>query len=388
MAAGAPPLPHRVLVVAGTRPEAIKLAPVVEAMRSSRRLRPIVVFSGQHAELLGSVTAELGLVPDHDLREPHEEVTLTEGVARLLERLDPVFNAAAPRGVVVQGDTNTTLAAALAGYHHDLPVFHVEAGLRTGDPRRPFPEEMNRRLVAQLATLHFAPTEAARDHLRREGIDPGRIRVTGNTIVDALTRAEPGARTRAAEGRSLLVTLHRRENLAVAGEIARALETLVVSRPDLHARVVLHPNPLRDVLASVLGGLERVDLCEPLPHRAFLDCLRAATLVLTDSGGVQEEAPAFGVPVLVLRELTERPEAVASGNSRVVGVGAADIVAACAHLLDDPAAYAAMSRPAQPFGDGQAGVRIARAIADYLDAEPDPGPGGPGTSAPTAARRS
>jgi UDP-N-acetylglucosamine 2-epimerase (non-hydrolysing) len=361
-------------VIIGTRPEALKLSPVVAALGQSQTLGAEVVFSGQHGTLLESVLADTGLRAAVDLRAESMETSLTTSVAHLLEGIDRVLEEHRPDGVVVQGDTNTTLAGALAAFHRQIPVFHVEAGLRTDAPWEPFPEEMNRRLVTRLASLHLAPTEAARDNLLREGVRASAIVVTGNTSIDAiagfdhghapeLPRSRPGAHL-------LLVTLHRRESIPVARRIAAALRSLVEHRADLEVLWVLHANAARPEVLAALEGASHLRPIEPVPHREFLGLMSAATAIVTDSGGIQEEAPAIGKPVIVLRRRTERPEAVEAGNCRVVGLDPHAIAQACESLLDDERLRESMSRRSRPFGDGHASGRIASAIEAYFAAHP------------------
>jgi UDP-N-acetylglucosamine 2-epimerase (non-hydrolysing) len=324
------------------------------------------------------VAAEVGLVPDVELDGEGGPFTLSESFSRILSRLDALLAAERPRGVVVQGDTTTALAGALAGFHHGVPVFHVEAGLRTSTPHLPFPEEMNRRLISRLAALHFAPTEHARANLLAERVPPASITVTGNTIVDALAAfgrrgavaadallgPRPGGR------HLLLVTLHRRENHEAVGRIARAVSRLA-ARADVEVAWIRHPNTtgrtaleaLSAETSQAAGGTIRV--LEPQPYATFVALLSRAQVVLTDSGGVQEEAPALGVPVVVLRDETDRPEAVEAGNAVIAGSDVDAIVKACTELLDDPGTRAKRSHVVNPFGDGRAAARIAALVGAH-----------------------
>lgn len=363
--------------MAGTRPELIKLAPLVRALaESGRGVGAVTCFSGQHVEILESVLGDVGVAPDRDLRDLAPAGTLAQTLARLLERLDAVVAEVRPDGVAVQGDTATALAGGMVAHFHGLPLFHVEAGLRTSDPRLPFPEEMNRRLLGRLAARHFAPTERARRNLLAEGVADGAIEVTGNTGVDALRlfagRESPAAEAILAGGRPgarrLLVTLHRRENLGRVDDVADAVRGLCAARPDVEALWILHLNDTRPRVVGALAGQPGVRLLEPQPYGAFVHLMRASHLILTDSGGVQEDAPALGRPVLVLRDETERPEAVEAGSALVVGARAADVRAACERLLDDAAIHAEMSRPRFPFGDGRAAERIAAALERFFSA--------------------
>jgi UDP-N-acetylglucosamine 2-epimerase (non-hydrolysing) len=355
---------RRVLVVVGTRPEAVKLAPVVHALRRSSSLRCRVLATAQHRELLDRTLAFFGIVADVDLDLMRPGQGLADLTARALAALDPVLAAEAPDLVLAQGDTTTVLATALAAFYRRLPFAHVEAGLRTGDLAQPFPEEANRVLVARLARLHFAPTERAAANLHREGIDAAAVHVVGNTAVDAVlwTAARVDARAFApADGRRLvLVTAHRRESLGEPlVELCRAIAALA-DRGDVEVLFPVHPNPrVRATVHGVLAARRHVRLCDPLGYPEMVAAMQASTLILTDSGGVQEEAPSLGRPVLVLRNVTERPEGVAAGAARLVGTSRDAIVAAAGALLDDAAAYAAMARVRNPYGDGASADAIA-----------------------------
>ena len=351
----------KLFVVVGTRPEAIKLAPVIRALRTAGAT-VTVCATGQHRTLAGEALAWFGLVPDLGLG-PHP-ADLDGLSASLLTAVGAAIDAEQPERVIVQGDTASALAGALAAHHRRLPVAHVEAGLRSGDLAAPWPEEGNRRLIAALADLHFAPTEVAAAALRAENIAAAAIHMTGNSGIDALRLIPPGPPPLDPGGRRLiLVTCHRRESFGrgIAG-IAAALRALA-RRPDVTIALPLHPNP---VVRAGLGALDGVRLLDPLTYPDFVRLLAAAHLVLTDSGGVQEEAPALGVPVLVLRDTTERPEGVAAGTARLVGTKARRILAEACRLLDDPAAHAAMARAHCPYGDGHAARRIA-AVLKPLD---------------------
>jgi UDP-N-acetylglucosamine 2-epimerase (non-hydrolysing) len=350
----------------------------VRALREENELFTVqVCLSGQHGALARDIAREVGLAVDFDLGERDDEApappseslasSLSASLARLLERLAALVGRVKPAGVLVQGDTTTALAGALAAFHAGLPCFHVEAGLRTANPLRPFPEEMNRRLVTRLTTLHFAPTEHARQNLLAEGVDGDSIVVTGNTVIDALAQFAPGdgSSTGAAARPTVLVTLHRREGAASAKTIARAVLELASAADVLWIR---HPNPTSTAALAVLAGEARVRVLDPQPYAAFVTLMRRAHIILTDSGGVQEEAPVLGVPVVVLRDETDRPEAVAAGNAVVVGGNAEAIVGACRELLDDADLHGRRSRVTSPFGDGGASPRIAAAIAAYFEA--------------------
>jgi UDP-N-acetylglucosamine 2-epimerase (non-hydrolysing) len=357
-----------IAVVMGTRPEAIKLAPVIHELRR-RGAAVTVISTGQHREMLTRICIDLDVKADVQLDVMRPGQTVGRLMSRLLAALDDVLDRVAPAIVVVQGDTTTALAGALSASYHRVPVAHVEAGLRSGDRLSPFPEEGNRRLIGQLAEWHFAPTERARRALLAEGVGSGDVFVTGNTVIDTLLWAVRRARhplppTRA---RRALVTMHRRENQGetMAG-IARALRFLVATR-DLEIVFPVHMSPaVREVVWAELDGVEGVLLIEPLDYLDLVGVLASCDLVLTDSGGLQEEAPALGKPVLVLRNETERPEAIEAGTALLVGTDPAAIVEAATSLLDDGALYASMARAINPFGDG----RAARRIVDALLAPP------------------
>lgn len=313
------------------------------------------------------------IVPDHDLDVMTAGQTPSQVASRVLGEVDHVLAVAKPDWVVVQGDTTTAMAVALGAFHAGVRVAHVEAGLRTHDRFRPFPEEVNRRIVSSVADLHFAPTAAAHANLLAEGFDAADVIVTGNTVIDAFvdvaarpfrTAGTPLDGVPLDHGRLVVLTAHRRESLGMPlREAFAAVRSLVARYDDLRVVYPVHPNPdVRSVAYEVLGGIGRVHLVPPLDYRSFVGLLSAAHLVLTDSGGIQEEAPSVGVPVLVLRDVTERPEGIDAGTSRLVGTSAERIVAAASELLDDPAAHAAMARASNPFGDGCARVRIADAL--------------------------
>jgi UDP-N-acetylglucosamine 2-epimerase (non-hydrolysing) len=362
----------RALVVLGTRPEAIKLAPVVRELRHRSLLEPVVLSTGQHREMLAQALGAFALEPDVDLDVMQPRQGLSEVTARVLEGTGRVISEVRPAWVVVQGDTSTAFAASLAAYYARVPVAHVEAGLRSGDRDTPFPEEANRRLVDQVSDLLLAPTPSAARTLVEEGHDPARVHVTGNTVVDALLAARGEARRRAVEipgvpeealagKRVVLVTAHRRESFGPPlRSICRAVLRLVRSDPDIVVVYPVHLNPEVDgTVRKMLGTEPRVLLPPPLPYLSFVALLDRATLVLTDSGGLQEEAPTFGKPVLVLRDVTERPEGVEAGIARLVGTDADRIAAEARALLANPAELARMSGVPSPYGDGHASRRIA-----------------------------
>jgi UDP-N-acetylglucosamine 2-epimerase (non-hydrolysing) len=366
--------PHKVVVVCGTRPEAIKLAPVVlELRRRPSTFDTRVVVTAQHRDLLDQVLRAFAIEADVDLDIMRDGQTPFEITVRALEGLRPVLERERPDVVVCQGDTTTTFAAALASFYLKVPVAHVEAGLRSGDKLNPFPEEVNRRLTSVVADYHFAPTAAARENLLAEGITSDRVHVTGNTVIDALMIASglPGpspADDVPADARVVLVTAHRRENWGAPMEgIMRAVVDIADAMEDVQVIMSVHPNPrVRDTVERVLEGHPRIRVIESVDYVPFVKLMRRASIILTDSGGIQEEAPSFGVPVLVLRKVTERPEGVAAGAVRVVGVERAGIVAAALELLSDPSAYESMARAVNPYGDGHASERIADVLAHAL----------------------
>jgi len=369
---------RKVIVVFGTRPEAIKMFPVVHALQAMPGIETRVCVTAQHRALLDQVLELAGIVPDIDLDIMRPDQTLDGLTARLIVALGEAFDAERPDRVLVHGDTLTTMVASLAAYYRKIPVGHVEAGLRSGDIHHPWPEEVNRRVVACIADMNFAPTEAAASALRAENRAEAGIHVTGNTVIDALLATQARIRetpTLAAEigplvarfaGRRIIaVTSHRRENFGDGmANIAGAIRD-IAAREDVAVIFPVHPNPnVRRVMDAALADLPNVAMIEPLDYPNFVGLLDACEIVLTDSGGVQEEAPSLGKPVLVMRETTERPEGVAAGTARLVGTDRARIVAEIFTLLDDKAAYGAMARAHNPFGDGQAAARIARIIAD------------------------
>ena len=373
----------RVMIVLGTRPEAIKVAPVALAMRTmADRFDTVMCSTGQHRELLVDALRPFGLTPDLDLdlMEPGQE--LADLTARALTGLDAAYQAFRPDLVLVQGDTTTAFAGALAAYYRQIPVAHLEAGLRTNDIHDPFPEEANRRLVSRLATVHFAPTARAARQLSREGFSGRDIVVTGNTVIDALLiihgRSSIGEAVVPAgtDGRSILVTMHRRESYGAPFEsICRAITSIADRYPTIEFVLPVHPAPnVHDPVHDLLGAHPRIRLIEPLPYPEFVATLSRSHFVLTDSGGIQEEAPALAKPVLVMRNTRERPEGISAGTARLVGTSTGRIVEAAEELLDDPAAYARMARAVNPFGDGRAAERVVHALSyryGYTDAPPD-----------------
>jgi len=364
---------RNILCVIGTRPEAIKMAPVVSALRAyPAGFAVTVVATAQHRDMLDPILANFSIRPDLDLDIMTHGQSLPELTARLLPALDRVLAATMPDFVLAQGDTTTVLVTALACFYRQVRFGHVEAGLRTHNRASPFPEEMNRTLVGRLATRHYAPTESAAANLRREGVPAGAILVTGNTVIDALHHmaglapALPFAFP--PERRMVLVTAHRRENFGAPLEkIFAALAALVEAHPDIEIVYPVHPNPnVREPAYRLLGHVDRVRLIEPLDYPGFVAAMVRSHVIISDSGGVQEEAPALAKPVLVLRQETERPEAVEAGVVRVVGVETETILREAGRLLTDPAAYAAMAKGVSPYGDGKASGRIAASLIGDL----------------------
>jgi len=367
----------RILVVFGTRPEAIKLFPLVHALRrTDAEVR--VCVTGQHREMLDQVLEIARITPEHDLDLMLPNQSLDTLSARLLTELGKVMDADRPDRVIVQGDTATAMIGALTAYYRKIPVGHVEAGLRSGNIYHPWPEEVNRKVVGAIADLHFAPTETSRDALLAENVPAGRIHVTGNTVIDALieTRArvdsDPALAStiapiaaRFAGKRIVAVTTHRRENFGDGLKSVAQAVRRIADRPDVAVIFPVHPNPnVRAPMTEVLGGIDNVAMIDPLDYPNFVRLLSLCHFVMTDSGGVQEEAPALAKPVLVMRETTERPEGVAAGTAKLVGNDEEVIVTEASRLLDDKAAYEAMARAHNPFGDGRSSERIARIILD------------------------
>ena len=372
--------PKTILIIFGTRPEAIKLFPVVAALRADARFKVRVCVSAQHRGMLDQVLEIAGIVPDHDLDLMKPDQTLDALTAALLTGLGQVMDLEQPARVIVQGDTATAMCGALAAYYRKIPVDHVEAGLRSGDIYQPWPEEVNRKIIGTIASLHFAPTEVSAAALIAENVDPARVHVTGNTVIDALhwvtarIAAEPALASGLAElearfkGKRIIgVTSHRRENFG--GGLANIADAIrrIAARDDVAIIFPVHPNPnVRAVMDRALAGLANVALIEPLDYPHFAHLLSLAEIMLTDSGGVQEEAPALGKPVLVMRDTTERPEGVTAGTARLVGTDADNIVTEIFTLLDDKAAYEAMARAHNPFGDGQTARRIVELLGNEI----------------------
>ena len=375
--------PKKVMVVIGTRPEAIKLAPVVLELENHRaHFETKICVTGQHREMLDQMLRVFGLRPDYDLEVMKAGQDLAEVTAACLTGLDRVLRHECPDVVLVQGDTTTTLAASLAAYYHHIPVGHIEAGLRTGKKHDPFPEEVNRRLATHLSDFHFAPTEVARSNLLREGVSPENILVTGNTVIDALLLAqarlakEPSLAVDglgSTEGlRIILVTAHRRESFGLAfRRICEAVRTLAERRRDVLVVYPVHLNPnVQAPVRAILDGVPNVRLLAPLDYISFVDCMQRAHILLTDSGGIQEEGPSLGKPVLVMREVSERPEAIAAGTACLTGTDPEEIVGAVISLLDDPARYKRMTSRPNPYGDGHAAERIVQFLISRVPSLP------------------
>lgn len=362
----------KALVIVGTRPEAIKMAPVILALRNCQNISCCVLATAQHRHMLDQVMKVFDIKPDIDLDIMRPNQTLTALTARLLSGLDDVLVGETPDVVLAQGDTTTVMTAALACFYRRIPFGHVEAGLRTWDMQNPFPEEMNRVISGRLAKWHFAPTESSRQNLLREGVSDTDIVVTGNTVIDALL----SVMNRDVElpvaldptKRLILVTAHRRENFGEPFErVCNAVLALLERNPDVQVLYPVHPNPnVRETAHRLLGPHPRAVLCDPLDYLPFVAAMKRAYLILSDSGGVQEEAPALGKPVLVLRHETERPEAVREGVVKLVGTDFDTIVSEAQQLLDDKSAYAKMARGVSPYGDGLAAERIVKVLQDHF----------------------
>jgi len=368
-------MPIRVLFIFGTRPEAIKLCPVIRHMKSRPHDFDVrVCVTAQHREMLDQVLHAFDVTPDRDLNIMRPGQTLSQSTSRIIAALEPILAEEQPDIVLVQGDTTTTLSGALAAFYAKVPIGHVEAGLRTGDPHEPFPEEMNRVLTGRIATFHFAATEGAAQNLYREGIDPAAVTITGNTGIDAVLHVKEaldagklvglnGFRPDASK-KLIVVTAHRRESFGLGFDgICAALSNLA-RRDDVEIVYPVHPNP--NVCQTVnrhLAGRPNITLLDPMDYVPFVDLMRRAYLLLTDSGGIQEEAPSLGKPVLVLREKTERPEAVSAGTARLVGTDKRRIVEEAERLLDDTHAYQRMAHRHNPYGDGRASKKVADVLA-------------------------
>ncbi len=365
----------RLLFVFGTRPEAIKMAPLLLYLRDCPEAEAVVCVTAQHRQMLDQVLDWFEIHPDYDLHLMQPNQTLAGLTARALQSVSEVIAEVKPDAVLVQGDTTTAMAAAMAAFYQCIPVGHVEAGLRTRDLNNPFPEEMNRHVIGVMASYHFSPTETARQALLAEQAPAESIFVTGNTVIDALqwTVARPrkldlGVPLNGPGERLILVTAHRRESFGPDFEsICYALREIVERNPDVRLVYPVHLNPnVQEPVKRILGGIERIHLIDPLPYPDTAHLMARSTLVITDSGGIQEEAPALGKPVLVMRRTTERPEAVTAGTAKLVGTETEAIVSAAETLLHDPAAYQAMANAVSPYGDGHAAERIIQILVDQL----------------------
>ena len=367
---------HKNMVIFGTRPEAIKLFPVIDALTRYSDMRTEVLVSAQHRQMLDQVLAISGIMPDYDLDLMQPGQSLDALTARLLEAIGSVLDTAKPDRVIVQGDTATAMVGALAAYHRKIPVSHVEAGLRSRDIYRPWPEEVNRKIIGTIADKHFAPTAVSALALQSEAVLANRVFVTGNTVIDALhwvtkrIAQNPSLANRLAPlealflGRKIIcITTHRRENFGDSmGNIAAAIAT-IAERDDMACIFPVHMNPnVRAIMDAALGNLPNVALIEPLDYPNFAHLLSISHIMLTDSGGVQEEAPALGKPVLVLRDTTERPEGITAGTAKLIGTDKHRIILEVSNILDDDAAYSAMARAHNPFGDGYVSQRIAEIV--------------------------
>lgn len=366
-----------IMPIFGTRPEAIKMAPIINALEASPIFNCIVTVTGQHREMLDQVNELFGIVPRHDLNILQHGQSLSGIMTRTIDGLDSLFSQAKPDAVIVQGDTTTSTAAAIAAFYHGIPVVHVEAGLRSGDLMSPFPEEANRKMISQIASLHLAPTSTSKGNLLAEGVKPEDIVVTGNTVIDALLTmvdkqiafVDPRLEELAASGpKILLVTTHRRENQGEAMRaVGRALARIADAEPDVVIVLPAHKNPVvREAVLPALEGKPNVIVTESLAYGEFIRLLSLAHIVLTDSGGVQEEAPSLGKPVLVMRDNTERPEAVKAGTVALIGTDEERIVKEIDRLLHDQFRFDSMAKAANPYGDGQASDRTVAAIAQLL----------------------
>lgn len=362
----------KVLFVTGTRPEAVKIAPIVRCA-SEYPVHPVLLTTGQHADIVDSIFDDFEVVPDIRLDLQRKGTGLAELTSQLVVAIDKVLEDESPDMVVVQGDTSSVAFAGLVAFYRKIPVAHVEAGLRSYDKFHPFPEEINRKVVSAFADLNFVPTPLAKQNLLKENVSEDSVVVTGNTVVDAVNHIKAGLQPPPDDGvRRVLVTTHRRENWDNSiANICEAIKSIVQAFPDVEVTLPVHPNPIVfDQIHELLGTVGRVNLTAPMGYKELQYALSASHLVLTDSGGIQEEAPTYGKPVLVLREVTERPEAVMAGQSKIVGTDKDVIIKECTTLLTDDAAYKAMADVANPFGDGLAGERIMQAMVNHLNGLP------------------
>lgn len=369
----------KVMVVFGTRPEAIKLAPVIKQLQESPNFSVVVVSTGQHKEMLDQVSTRFGLRIDYDLNLMVRGQTLNRIIAKVIDGLDPIIDGESPDALVVQGDTTTAVGAALAGFNRHVQVVHVEAGLRSDNIWSPFPEEANRKIVSQVTGLHLAPTQTAVDNLLRENVESATIKLVGNTVIDALHLAKTWD-TKLSNSvldeflgsydRVVLGTTHRRENVFAAAQIGEAFRQLAEKFPDTGFVLPLHLNPvIRENLIPKTEGQPNILVCDPMPYDEFISLMNRSYFVVTDSGGIQEEAPALGKPVLVMRANTERHEAVSAGNAKLIGTARDSIVSETALLLEDEEQYRGMSESLSAFGDGKAAERAVAALTEYFDLE-------------------
>ena len=367
----------KVMLVFGTRPEAIKLAPVIKELeKQSEKFQPVVAVTAQHRHLLDQALSLFEITPDYDLNIMEPEQELSDIAAKTLKGMKPILEKEKPDILLVQGDTSTTFFAALAAFYLKVPIGHVEAGLRTQDKYHPFPEEINRRLTTHLADIHFAPTQTAKKNLVAEGVSPKAIHVTGNTVIDALLVTsekdykidQPPLSKVDFSKKIITITAHRRESWgAPLDSICQAIKKIVETNPDVEAVFSMHPNPkVQKAAKKILGDNRQVHLIEPLDYASFVHLLSKCYLILTDSGGIQEEAPSLGKPVLVMREVTERPEAIEAGTAKLVGRDAGRIVAETELLLKNKGEYRKMAQAKNPYGDGHAAEKIAEIIANQL----------------------
>ncbi|NJN38961.1 MAG: UDP-N-acetylglucosamine 2-epimerase (non-hydrolyzing) [Acaryochloridaceae cyanobacterium CSU_3_4] len=368
-----PNSPLQICIILGTRPEAIKLAPVIQAFRADHRFTTQVVLTGQHKEMVDQVMQIFALEADHNLEIMQIKQSLSDITCKSLQGLQQLLQELSPDLVLVQGDTTTAFAATLAAFYQKIPVGHVEAGLRTDNIYNPYPEEANRRLISQITQLHFAPTTKAVENLQASGVT-GSIHHTGNTVIDALLTVAakqpdcPIANLNWDQYRTILATVHRRENWGTPlQDIAKGFLQVLDRCPDAAVVLPLHRNPtVREPLQAALGQHPRIFLTEPLDYTDLVGAIQRCYLLLTDSGGLQEEAPSLGKPVLVLRETTERPEAITAGTAKLIGTSTARIVAETANLFDDQAAYNTMAKAVNPFGDGHASERIVEIVQNFF----------------------
>lgn len=362
----------KILCIIGTRPEAIKMAPIIRSLRAVKWGDVRIVFTGQHRHLLDQNAELFDLKPDRDLYVMTHDQSLADLTANLLSKLDQILLSEAPDAVLIQGDTTTVMSSALAAFYREIPIGHVEAGLRTFDIRQPFPEELNRAIVTKLTKWHFAPTILAKDNLLKDGVNADSIYVTGNTVIDTLiwtAKQEIEVKVPIYSNKKLiLITAHRRENIGEGIEsICLAIKQLSERNSDIQFLFPLHPNPnVHRAITNLLSNLENVTLCDALPYTQFVQVMKKAHLIITDSGGVQEEAPALNVPVLVTRDVTERVEATQAGCSKTIGNKTDSIVEHVQQLIDDPRAHAEMASAGSPYGDGKSAERIVEVLRNHF----------------------